>query len=95
MAGAPSRRFKDVGDGQVQRAYRGLFVGASLSHFVTEIRECHYFDDILISLSDERKIANLLTIKYRYLWPSDFTVPLFFARYHRTIAAPSRLQARV
>jgi hypothetical protein len=66
-----------------------------LGHFVTEIRECHYFDVILSVLSDERKIANLMTIKSRYLWPRDSTVPLFFARYHRTIAAPFRLQARV
>jgi hypothetical protein len=66
-----------------------------LGHFVTEIRGCHYFGDILSLLSDERKTANLLTFKSRYFWPRDFTVPLFFTRYHRTIAAPSRLQARV
>lgn len=56
---------------------------------------CHYFDEILINLSDERKSANLLTTAYHKKRQSDFTVPLFFTRYHRTIAAPSMLQAWV
>jgi hypothetical protein len=48
---------------------------------------CHYFDEFLSNLSDERKSANLLTHTYHKKRQSDFTVPLFFTRYHRTIAA--------
>ena len=56
---------------------------------------CHYFDGIAATLSDERKIANLPALIQDKLLQSDFIVPLFFTRYHRTIAAPSMLQARV
>ncbi len=56
---------------------------------------CHYFDGIAATLSDERKIANLPALIQDKLLQSDFIVPLFFTRYHRTIAAPLMLHARV
>ena len=57
--------------------------------------KCHYFDEIFSKLSDEWKQANLLTHRRIKKRQSDFTVPLFFNRDHRTIAAPSMLQAWV